>query len=228
MKQGNKQGSMDGLTKGAVLFGLAAATAGVMWFADYRSNLPSSSYPSLCTSPSCQPEVIANERLYGKSEENLPLEEAAEYSLQEVDMAAHSECKISPSYPASIQQWCNIITREAGEHGVEPDLIAAMMLQESGGQPEVMSHSGAVGLMQVMPRDGIAAEFMCINGPCFANRPSIDELLDPEFNVQYGTDMISGLISRTGSVRDGLKAYGPMDVGYYYADIVLGLMDSYR
>jgi len=44
-------------------------------------------------------------------------------------------------------------------------LIAAVILQESGGDPSAYSSSGAVGLMQVMPRDGIAAEFMCVNGP---------------------------------------------------------------
>lgn len=82
--------------------------------------------------------------------------------------------------------------------------------------------------MQVMPRDGKAASFMCKNGPCFANRPSSAELYDPEFNIKFGTKMLAGLISREGNIRDALKSYGPMDVGYYYADIVLGLYEQYR
>jgi hypothetical protein len=82
--------------------------------------------------------------------------------------------------------------------------------------------------MQVMPRDGLAANFWCVNGPCFASRPSIEELQDPAFNIEYGTRMISGLIERTGSVRDALKSYGPKDVGYYYADIVLSIMDNHQ
>jgi soluble lytic murein transglycosylase-like protein len=82
--------------------------------------------------------------------------------------------------------------------------------------------------MQVMPRDGIAASFECINGPCFASRPTIEELLNPSFNVEYGTQMLAGLIARQGSPREALKAYGPMDVDYRYADKVLAIYENYR
>jgi len=102
-------------------------------------------------------------------------------------------------------------------------LIAAVMKVESGWQPEVISSSGAVGLMQIMPSDGIAAGFQCLNGPCFTGRPTTDELRDPAFNVMYGTRMLAGLIERNGNTRDALKSYGPYDVGYWYADLVLQL-----
>jgi soluble lytic murein transglycosylase-like protein len=82
--------------------------------------------------------------------------------------------------------------------------------------------------MQVMPRDGIAANFVCQNGPCFASRPTIQELEDPDYNITYGTRMLAGLVKRLGNLRDALKAYGPMDVGYSYADTVLSLYQSYR
>jgi soluble lytic murein transglycosylase-like protein len=82
--------------------------------------------------------------------------------------------------------------------------------------------------MQIMPRDGLAASFMCLNGPCFSNRPSTDELKDPEFNVKYGTRMLASLVSRNGNFREALKSYGPMNVGYYYADKVLGIYERYR
>lgn len=139
-----------------------------------------------------------------------------------------SECTISSAYPESIRRWCQVIEQYAGEHGLDPNLVSAVMLQESAGDPGAYSKSGAVGLMQVMPRDGKASTFMCINGPCFADRPSIEELMDPEFNISYGTRMLAGLIERNGDVRDALKAYGPKDVGYYYADIVLGIFHSYQ
>jgi len=83
-------------------------------------------------------------------------------------------------------------------------------------------------LMQVMPRDGLAANFMCKNGPCFASRPSMEELFDPEFNIAYGTRMLAGLINRTGDIREALRAYGPINVGYYYADLVLKIYEAYR
>lgn len=82
--------------------------------------------------------------------------------------------------------------------------------------------------MQVMPSDGIAANFMCINGPCFAQRPTSMELSDPEFNMSYGSQMLTGLIKKTGSLREALKFYGPADYGYNYADIVLELKARYE
>lgn len=139
-----------------------------------------------------------------------------------------SSCVVSGAYPQKILQWCDLITQYSDKHGLPPDLIAGLILQESGGNPVAYSKSGAVGLMQVMPRDGLASSFMCVNGPCFSNRPSIAELEDPEFNVAYGTKMLAGLIARHGNYRDALMAYGPKDVGYYYADIVLGHFERYR
>lgn len=136
-------------------------------------------------------------------------------------------CLVSQEFPESVRQWCSLITRYAGEHGLPADLVAAVIWQESGGKPQAISRSGAVGLMQIMPRDGIAATFMCVNGPCFSGRPSSDQLRDPEFNVQYGTRMLARLLKRNGSLREALKAYGPMDRGYSYADRVLSLYRQY-
>jgi hypothetical protein len=79
-----------------------------------------------------------------------------------------------------------------------------------------------------MPRDGISASFECINGPCFASRPTIEELQDPGFNVEYGSQMLAGLFTRLDNMREALKAYGPMDVGYSYADRVLAIYENYR
>ena len=143
-------------------------------------------------------------------------------------VTSDQECKVSPGFPESIRIWCGQITRYAQEYHLDPDLIAALIWQESGGNPSAYSHSGAVGLMQIMPRDGLAAAFMCVNGPCFTNRPTIDQLINPEFNLLYGTKMLSGLQAKYGNMRDALKAYGPMDVGYSYADKVLSLYQSYR
>ena len=157
-----------------------------------------------------------------------PTEQSAEQDEAPAEDRDDSDCSVSSSFPDSVSQWCGLISRYANEHGLDPDLIAAVIVQESGGNPDAYSHSGAVGLMQVMPRDGLAAGFMCVNGPCFGSRPSMSELYDPEFNVSYGTGMLSGLIARRGSVRDGLMAYGPANVGYYYADKVLAIYENNR
>lgn len=138
------------------------------------------------------------------------------------------ESGLSDQYPQSILQWGDIIAEASQQHSMDPNLIAAIILEESNGDYQAYSHSGAVGLMQVMPRDGIAASFMCINGPCFTNRPSIQELFDPQFNIHYGTEMIAGLINRYGDLREALKSYGPKDRGYQYADQVLNTYSIYQ
>lgn len=147
--------------------------------------------------------------------------------LTEMSLDFTGECLVSGNFPPAVTQWCEIITRHALTYNLSPDLIAAIILQESGGDPDAYSHSGAVGLMQVMPKDGISASFMCKNGPCFADRPTIAKLSDPDFNVKYGTRLLAGLVNRKGSLREALRAYGPMDVGYTYADKVLSLYRRY-
>jgi soluble lytic murein transglycosylase-like protein len=158
----------------------------------------------------------------------IDIQEKPKKKKKEKKAIADSNCKLSSDYPESIDQWCSQITYYSEQKNLDPDLIAAVMLQESGGNPTAYSKSGAVGLMQVMPRDGIASSFQCVNGPCFANRPSSQELQNPEFNVEYGTGMLAGLVSRHGDVREALRAYGPMDVGYYYADKVLSIYQAYK
>ena len=167
----------------------------------------------------------------------IQAEEAASQAVPTVSLdvveqpeqeASQVECSLSSAYPESILQWCGSIERYAGENGLDPNLVASVMLQESGGKADAYSKSGAVGLMQVMPRDGLAASFTCINGPCFASRPSMSELYDPEFNIQYGTSMLAGLINKYGDVREALKAYGPMNYGYRYADIILNIKARYE
>ncbi len=137
-----------------------------------------------------------------------------------------TSCSLNSNYPNSIRKWCSLIEQNAAANGIPESLVAAVMLEESGGNPDAYSVSGAVGLMQVMPSDGLAASFQCANGPCFAKRPATAQLLDPSFNIAYGTGMLANLIRKYGSQRDGLRAYGPMDVGYAYADIVLSILDS--
>lgn len=137
-------------------------------------------------------------------------------------------CPLSREFPPGILQWCELIAGSAQAASLEPDLVAALMLLESSGDADAYSANGAVGLLQVMPRDGLAAEFQCPNGPCFASRPTAAELADPSFNVAYGTQMLAGLVQKTGSVREALLHYGPVGVGYAYADTVLQLRDRYR
>ena len=134
--------------------------------------------------------------------------------------------RISDFFPSSIRKWEQYIIQASEQYSFDPDLIASVMLQESGGNPGAFSVSGAVGLMQVMPSDGPAAAFQCKNGSCFSDRPTIEDLINPEFNVHFGAALLSEYVSKYGSTREGLKNYGPMDVGYRYADTVIEIYEK--
>ncbi|OGJ38807.1 MAG: hypothetical protein A2182_02410 [Candidatus Pacebacteria bacterium RIFOXYA1_FULL_38_18] len=136
------------------------------------------------------------------------------------------KCEVSADFPTNVLRWCELITHYALENGLSPDLVAALILQESGGDPDAISSAGAVGLTQVMPRE--ATSFVNSEGvPLFADRPSAVELLDPEFNIRFGTQYLADLIRIYGSTREALLHYGPSGVGYSYADAVLGLKQQY-
>lgn len=164
---------------------------------------------------------------YGEKSEPANQEEGDKDENNPSD-AATADCAISQSYPKEVYRWCKLITHYASQRKLSPDLVAAVILQESGGNPDAYSSSGAVGLMQVMPSDGLASSFLCANGPCFMDRPSRSKLVNPEFNLKYGTGMLARLHKNHGDLREALRYYGPMDVGYAYANKVLAIYDTHR
>jgi hypothetical protein len=138
------------------------------------------------------------------------------------------DCTLSPRFPEKVLRWCGSIIAHSREAELPQDLVAALIWHESGGNPAVVSRSGAVGLMQIMPKDGLAADFKCKNGPCFANRPTSRELQVADFNIQYGTRLLRSLLKHhKGDMREALKSYGPYDVGYAYADTILAVYRQY-
>ena len=68
------------------------------------------------------------------TEQNSVLPES-QASLPEADeQAENNACELSTYFPQSILQWCDLITRYARHHDLPPDLIGALIWQESGGK----------------------------------------------------------------------------------------------
>jgi soluble lytic murein transglycosylase-like protein len=95
---------------------------------------------------------------------------------------------------ARAAQYDAIIEKAALSAAVEPNLLRAVIVVESGFNSRAVSKRGAVGLMQLMPATG--ARFGASN------------LYDPKENVHAGAQYLKFLMDRFGqNVRLALAAY---------------------
>ncbi len=93
------------------------------------------------------------------------------------------------------------VTRSSGKNKVDPMLVTGIMRQESAFQSDAVSHAGAVGLMQLLPK----------TAPQLARRLRVSytraRLFDPDYNLQLGTLYLSDLLGQFGSPEAALAAY---------------------
>lgn len=77
------------------------------------------------------------------------------------------------------------ISRAAGAARIQPELVRAVIVVESGFNPRAISRRGAVGLMQLLPAT--------------ARRYGAFNAFDPEQNIYAGAYYLAELIARYGS-----------------------------
>lgn len=117
----------------------------------------------------------------------------------EIDTTLEQEAPsvLSPIWSPTIQQWSEDIEILADVYGIHPDLIAAVIREESNGFPEGLSTEGAVGLMGVMP-----------SGPGLEWRPSSEQLLQPSINLRWGVQILAEVVRQSGGdLSAALAAY---------------------
>jgi soluble lytic murein transglycosylase-like protein len=90
--------------------------------------------------------------------------------------------------------------RAAARHAVDPTLVLAIIASESRGDPEAVSASGAIGLMQLMPAT--------------ADELGVDPW-KPEENIEGAVRYLSLLLEEFKSVDLSLVAY---NAGPAFAD----------
>lgn len=102
------------------------------------------------------------------------------------------------------EQMQSLIDQAASKHGIEPELIRAVIVTESNARPELVSDKGAKGLMQLM--DDTAGEL------------GVDDPFQPDQNIEGGSAYLSGLMKRyNNDLTLALAAYnaGPSKVDQY-------------
>ncbi len=104
------------------------------------------------------------------------------------------------AYPLAFRE---IIERHAKDAGIDPDLVQALIREESALDPRVHSWAGAVGLCQLMVPTAREQAAMLKAG-----RVTIDRLHEPDFNVRLGTHYLARLVRQfKGNVALSLAAY---------------------
>ena len=95
---------------------------------------------------------------------------------------------------AKAGRYDSIIENAAQSASVEPNLLRAVIVVESGFNSRAVSKRGAVGLMQLMPAT--------------ASRFGVSNPYDPRQNIHGGAQYLKFLINRFGqNVRLALAAY---------------------
>ena len=97
----------------------------------------------------------------------------------------------------NITQWADLITQYAGDNGLDPNFVAALIEEESKGNPNLVSRAGAVGLMQIMPYE-----------TGFTWRPRAWVLKKPAANLEWGTNTLNEVTRQAqGRITLAVLAY---------------------
>jgi soluble lytic murein transglycosylase len=102
-------------------------------------------------------------------------------------------------YPLRYEEF---IRAHARNYRLEPQLLAAVIYQESKFDADARSPSGAVGLMQLLPETGQG-----IADRTGGSQWTPDDLLNPELNIRYGSWYLRHLLDKYGNESLALAAY---------------------
>ena len=118
--------------------------------------------------------------------------------------AAAAPAPAANDVSSRLGKWDELIAKASEQHGVDKNLISAIIAQESGGNPRAVSSKGAKGLMQLMDT---TAQDMGVAQP-----------FSPWANISGGTKYLRSLLDKFGgNERLAIASYnaGPAAVERY-------------
>ena len=127
--------------------------------------------------------------------------------------------KIEPKVVSNIQIDVKGISNEmiddiAVRSGVDPNIVKAIIKEESGGNPSAIGDNGeSIGLMQIQPKHHQKR----------MEELGIVSLFDPQENVILGCAILSDLYDKYGNYEDALSVYNSGNTvdGRDYAERIL-------
>jgi len=118
-------------------------------------------------------------------------------AAEEMAVGGSDTPALSPYWHPRVQQWADVIAQEATRRNLDADFLASVVWMESRGRPDAVGPVGAVGLMQVMPRE-----------VGFSWRPTKAELMDPQTNLFWGARTLATVVEQSeGDIFNALAAY---------------------
>ncbi|MGH9829384.1 MAG: lytic transglycosylase domain-containing protein, partial [Blastocatellia bacterium] len=121
----------------------------------------------------------------GKSEVSVPASAAdkqAYYASKPIVFSGASGNSVALTDTTGNLDYDRMVLDSAGRNGVDPDLIVAVMRQESGFNARAHSYKGACGLMQLMPAT--------------ARRFGVANIADPAQNIEGGARYLRFLLDK--------------------------------
>jgi soluble lytic murein transglycosylase-like protein len=135
---------------------------------------------------------------------------------------------LTPKQKLAEKRYHHIVLEAAARYQVEPEIIKAIIMAESGFNPKAVSKVGARGLMQLMPR---TAKFL-----------GVKDSFKPDYNIDAGVRYFKQLLDQfDGKVKLALAAYNaglnnvrkyggipPFKATQIYVDKVLKYYEAYQ
>ncbi|QRN93278.1 transglycosylase SLT domain-containing protein [Archangium violaceum] len=180
------------------------------------------------------PEAVSSE-LLAVNRSNLPPEnvrllvlmlaragdERAAHAVARVALRRDLSGRITPetrpvwevAYPNAFRE---LIEKHTSAAGVEPDLLQALMREESALDPKALSWAGALGLTQLMPSTAQA-----VARQLKLKKVTNQSLLEPDVNIKLGAHYLGSLVKRfSGHTPFAVGGYnaGPLAIDRWRAD----------